>query len=288
MSWRVLVVNRHCKLTFKNNYLVYRNHAEHEMIHLSEIDILMLETTDITITTMLISKLVSYGVLIIYCDEKRMPIASLTPYYGRHDSSLQLKKQLGWDPEYGLEVWTEIISQKLVNQSRLLKRNYFFEDSDKILYFHDGLEVGDPSIREGHAAKVYFSALFGKEFTRKDSNKINSALDYGYTLILSMFSREIIMNGCMTQLGLKHCNQFNQYNLASDIMEPFRCLVDDIVFVNKHHDFHEIKRDLLTLFQNKYIYKNKQMFLTNIVKDYTRHVIKCLNKEEKGVPEFRI
>ncbi|VHG97493.1 cytoplasmic protein [Streptococcus pyogenes] len=89
------------------------------------------------------------------------------------------------------------------------------------------------------------------------------------------------MSGCITQFGLKHANQFNQFNFASDIMEPFRPLVDKIVYENRNQPFPKIKRELFT-------FNGKEMYLTNIISDYTKKVVKALNNEGKGVPEFRI
>ena len=94
--------------------------------------------------------------------------------------------------------------------------------------------------------------------------------------------------GCMTQFGLKHSNQYNEFNLASDLMEPFRPLVDQIVYENRMQPFPAMKRKLFDLFTNLYGYGNKEMYLTNIVSDYTKKVIKALNHGGKGVPEFRI
>jgi CRISP-associated protein Cas1 len=107
-------------------------------------------------------------------------------------------------------------------------------------------------------------------------------------LLLSIFARELVQTGCFTQLGLKHANQFNDFNLASDLMEPFRPLVDQIIYENRKEAFPIMKRKLFALFMNTYMYKKKQMFLTNIATDYTKHVVKVLNQEEEGVPEFGI
>ena len=103
-----------------------------------------------------------------------------------------------------------------------------------------------------------------------------------------MFAREVVLSGCMTQFGLKHANQFNQFNLASDIMEPFRPVIDQIVYENRNYSFVKIKRELFTIFSDTFQYNNKEMYLTNIVSDYTKKVIKALNNNGKGVPEFRI
>lgn len=286
MGWRTIVVNSHSKLAYKNNHLVYKTSTQNELIHLSEIDVLLLETTDILITTMLIKRLVDENILILFCDDKRLPIGKLLPFYGRHDSSLQLGRQINWTLERKGIVWTEIISQKILNQHRHLVDLGFQEKADALMSLHSGLEIFDPSNREGHAARIYFNTLFGNSFSRDNENDINAGLNYGYTLLMSIFAREIVKCGCMTQFGLKHANQFNDFNLASDLMEPFRPIVDRIIYENRDADFRVIKRALFELFGNKYLYNSKEMFLTNIASDYTKKVVKVLNEETERIPEF--
>ncbi|NQK05131.1 type II CRISPR-associated endonuclease Cas1 [Streptococcus suis] len=237
---------------------------------------------------MLIKRLVDENILVIFCDDKRLPTAHLMPYYARHDSSLQISKQIDWEEAVKAEVWTHIISQKILNQSIYLSACGFIEKSQSVMNLYHSLELFDPSNREGHSARIYFNTLFGNDFNRELDNDINASLDYGYTLLLSMFAREVVLSGCMTQLGLKHANQFNQFNLASDIMEPFRTIIDQIVYENRNHSFVKIKRELFTIFSDTFQYNNKEMYLTNIVSDYTKKVIKALNNNGKGVPEFRI
>ncbi|RLU61718.1 hypothetical protein DIX90_03385, partial [Streptococcus iniae] len=74
----------------------------------------------------------------------------------------------------------------------------------------------------------------------------------------------------------------------SDIMEPFRIIVDKIVYENRNKSFIQIKRYLFSIFSETYLYNNKEMYLSNIVSDYTKKVVKSLNNEGKGVPEFRV
>ncbi|MEX2805458.1 type II CRISPR-associated endonuclease Cas1 [Streptococcus sp. H31] len=287
-GWRTVVVNTHSKLAYKNNHLIFKEASRTELIHLSEIDILLLETTDIVLSTMLLKRLVDENVLVIFCDDKRLPIANLMPLSARHDSSLQLAKQVSWTEDVKADVWTNIIAQKILNQSLYLSECSFFEKSQSIMDLYHGLELFDPSNREGHSARIYFNTLFGNDFSRELDNDINAGLDYGYTLLLSMFAREVVVSGCMTQFGLKHANQFNQFNLASDIMEPFRPIVDRIVYENRNSSFIKIKRELFSMFSDTYLYNSKEMYLSNIVSDYTKKVVKALNNDGKGVPEFRI
>ena len=288
MGWRTVIINTHSKLTYTNNHLIFKTAQKIEKIHLSEIDILVLETTDITLTTMLVKRLMDEKILVIFCDDKRLPTAKLLPFYGRHDSSLQLPKQIQWTPELKGTVWTDIIAQKIQNQYNLLQANGFHEKAEALSTLKNGLEIFDPTNREGHSARIYFQTLFGTKFSRESATELNASLNYGYTLLMSLFAREIVKNGCMTQFGLKHANQFNDFNLASDLMEPFRPLVDQIVFAYREKEFPIIKRRLFDLFLEKYLYGKKEMFLTNIVADYTNKVVKVLNNDLKGGPQFRI
>ena len=288
MGWRTIVVNQHSKLSYKNNHLIYKDSSQTEMIHLSEIDILVLETTNIVLSTMLIKRLSDENILVIFCDDKRLPVAQLMPYYGKHDSSLQFSKQIEWTEEVKGVVWTEIISQKIFNQAVFLYESGLDKKSESLTRLYEELQIFDPTNREGHAARIYFNALFGNDFNREKSNDINASLDYGYSLLLSMFAREIVATGCVTQLGLKHSNQFNPFNFASDIMEPFRPIIDRIVYENMDYEFNRIKSKLFQIFINNYKYSGKEMFLSNIISDYTKKIVKALNNEGEGVPVFRI
>jgi len=288
MGWRTLVVNKHSKLTYKNNHLIFKSIDQTEMIHLSEIDLLLCETSDITITTALMYKLIDSGSSIIFCDNKRLPNSSLVPFYGRHDSSLQIQRQINWNEEAKAKVWTEIIRQKIFNQGIYLSYHGFEEKSNAIMNLLAELEDFDPSNREGHAARIFFNTLYGNDFSRETGNSVNVGLDYGYTLIMSMFAREIVKCGCLTQMGLKHSNQFNDFNLASDIMEPFRIIVDEIVYEYSESEFPIIRRQLFELFNQTYKYNNQEMYLTNIISDYVKKVIQYLNEERKELPRFGI
>lgn len=288
MGFRTIVINAHSKLSYKNNHLVYKSIEDTQMIHVSEIDVMICETTDIVISTMLINKLIEAGVLLIMCDAKRFPNSVAMPYYGRHDTSLQIQKQVEWNPVDKKKIWTDIIIQKISNQAALLKKVGFDDKATDILNAITKLALNDPANVEGHAARTSFNTLFGHDFVRDEVTEVNKGLDYGYTLILSLFAREIVKCGCLTQLGIKHTNQYNQFNLASDLMEPFRVLVDEIVYDNKSEAFPRIKRELFTLFSETYRYNGGDMYLTNIISDYVKKVLDCLHGEREEVPVFQV
>ena len=141
MGWRTVVVNTHSKLSYKNNHLIFKDASRTDLIHLSEVDILLLETTDIILSTMLIKRLVDENILVIFCDDKRLPTACLMPYYGRHDSSLQLSRQITWSEEAKAQVWTTIIAQKILNQAFYLGSCGFLEKSQSVIDLYHGLDL---------------------------------------------------------------------------------------------------------------------------------------------------
>lgn len=169
-------------------------------------------------------------------------------------------------------------------------RKLRLKDSEKVFRISQEVEILDPTNREGYAAKTYFSRMFGKEFTRDLSSPINSALDYGYSILLSNFNREIVNYGYLTQLGLKHMNQFNAFNLSSDLMEPFRPLVDLIVYEHGDEEFdRDYKLDLVEVLNEKVYIKGKEYYLTNAINLYLGSIFEALNKnDDEGLVLFEM
>lgn len=284
MTWRTVVIKTKAKLSYKNDYLVIRNENV-KMIHLSEINTLIIDSTAVTITSYLISEMLSKKIKVIFCDNKRNPQSEIVPYYGSHDSSKKIHLQLQRD-DYAKEVWTRIIKEKIINQAKLLK--YCLNDNYKKLYkYIEQIELFDSTNREGHAAKVYFKTLFGAGFNRDDVDDINAALNYGYTILLSQFNKEIVANGYLTQLGIKHSNYFNYFNLSSDIMEPFRPLVDKIVLDNYGKTFTgTMKLELLDVLNKKVKIKGQTQYVNNAIGIYVRSVISAIEKRNIDLIEF--
>ena len=285
MSWRIVVISRSAKLDYKMDYLIVRQ-EEITKIHLSEIYTLIIESTAVSITASLLSELTKRKIKVIFCDEKRNPSSELIPYYGSHDTSAKVRKQVAWSKEVKTDVWTEIVTEKIRKQRDYLKK--LGKEEYKLLdEYVEQIETGDSTNREGHAAKVYFNALFGVKFTRTSEDPINAALNYGYGLILSAFNRDIVSNGYITQLALFHDNMFNQFNLGSDLMEPFRILVDKRVVRLKPDRFeHEEKIFMVDLLNQEVIIDGKKNYVNNAIKIYCRSVFDAINEKDVSLIRF--
>lgn len=286
MSWRTVVITKPSKLDLKLGYMVIRDSETTIKIHISEISVLMIATTAAAVTTALLNELTKQKIKVIFCDEKQNPSSELIPYYGCHDSALKLRTQIDWKEEQKQAIWTAVVAEKIKNQAQLLGF-FHLPEEEKLYQYMDELEFNDESNREGHAAKVYFNGLFGKKFTRSEECPVNAALNYGYSIILSCFNREIAASGYSTQLGLFHNNMFNSFNLSCDFMEPFRPIVDGHVKQMDMKDFgHQEKVSVLSLLNLELIIDGRAQTLINAIKIYTHSVIEAIEQGDASLIKF--
>ncbi len=286
MNWRTVVISNHCKLDYNMGYMVVRSVEKTAKVHLDEISVLVIETTACSITAALMNELTKSKVKVIFCDEKHNPSHELVSYYGSHDCSLKLKLQIAWNPNTKSAVWTAIVAEKIKNQSLLLKA-LELEQYALLENYIEELEFNDQTNREGHAAKVYFNALFGKSFSRSGDNGINAMLNFGYSLLLSVFNREVVAGGYVTQLGLFHDNRFNQFNLSCDLMEPFRPYVDAVVVRTSPVCFEkDEKQKLYDLLNREIIIDGRKNTLLNGIKIYCKSVFDAIEQQELSLVRF--
>lgn len=276
MSWRIVVIKSKTKLDYKMDYLVIRNEEKTTRIHISEISILLIESTAVSLTAYLLAELINKKVKVIFCDEKGNPTSELCGLNGSYDTSRKIREQISWDEETKKLIWAEIVRTKIRGQLSNLDASYLRERKLLNEYIEQTLP-GDITNREGHSAKVYFNALFGNDFSRSDENIINSALNYGYAILLSAFNREIVSNGYLTQIGIFHSNMFNPFNLSCDLMEPFRPFVDRLVFELKLIKLeHEEKMKLVNVLNQTVKIGGQNHFLAYAIHIYTQSVLDAL------------
>ncbi len=85
---------------------------------------------------------------------------------------------------------------------------------------------GDTNNIEAQAAQRYFSVLFNLGFQRKQTNVINSALNYGFAIFRGAIARGLVAHGLFPPFGIFHNSELNAFNLADDLIEPFRPVID--------------------------------------------------------------
>ena len=285
MGFRTVLINSRGKLETKMNYLVFKG-EETKRIFLNEISTLIIQSTAVVVTTALLCELIKNKVKVIFCDEKHNPQSELVSYYGAHNSSKKLRMQSKWADNKKQLVWTKNIQQKIRNQGMLLKHFGFLGEANALFKYAEEVELNDKTNREGHAAKLYFKTLFGEKWHRDCGDFWSVALNYGYTILLSAFNREIVKDGYVTQLGIWHDNQFNYFNLSCDLMEPFRVLIDKIVYQMEEND-ENFKRKLIGVFEQKILINKKRMFVDDAIGIYIKSIFDFLNgKGKMSIDQF--
>lgn len=286
MSWRTVVIAERCKLDLSMGYMVIRG-EETKRLFLDELAVLIIENTAVSLTACLLAALTEKKIKVIFCDNRRNPCSELIPYEGCHDSSRKIRTQITWPASICTAVWTEIVAAKIANQAALLETLGYQAECVMLRKYVTELLPEDVTNREGHAAKVYFNALFGMEFTRSADCPTNSALNYGYGLILSAFNREVSANGYLTQLGLHHDNMFNAFNLSCDLMEPFRIVVDRLVRTLAFTEFGPTeKHSLVALLSEIVTIHGTRQTVLNAIKIYTKSVFDALNEQDISCLRF--
>ena len=286
MSWRTVVITSRCKLDYKMGFMVVRA-EETKKIFLDEIAVLLIENPAVSLTGCLLEALTEKKIKVIFCDAKRNPNAELVPYYNAYDCSRKIRSQMRWKDDLKGALWADIVAEKIRKQADFLEELKKTEAASLLRSYLFQIKPHDVTCREGHAAKVYFNALFGMNFTRSEENLTNAALNYGYSMILSAFNREIVAHGYLTQLGIFHDNMFNHFNLSCDLMEPFRILIDRKVKSMKLNEFSsDEKHALVNVLNETVTIHQTQQTVLNAVKFYCRSIFDALNEGDLSLIQF--
>jgi CRISPR-associated protein Cas1 len=272
MSWRTIIISKPSKISLKNhNFLYSPIEGEDIVVPIIDISIIIIETHQVTITSALLSRMAEENILIFSCDKKHIPNGIFTPFHQHSRFSLMVHLQIKWSEPFKKRVWQQIIQQKISNQANVLKKIRKEKEYQELLSISCRVKSGDIENLESQSAKLYFSYLFN-DFMRRDvSDWRNSALNYGYSIIRGVIARDLSASGLIPALGLHHRNQLNAFNLADDLIEPFRAIIDLEVYnlskeenIPKIHELtfeHKIK--LVELLQKTILINNEKSTLLN-------------------------
>ena len=285
MAFRNIIINNRCKLSYSMNCLIIRKLEDEAKICLDEIRLIVVNNLQVSITTALISELSKHKIKIIFCNEKNNPECEMVSYQNNYYSYRKLKEQINFTPELKDNVWSLIIKEKIKNEARLLLNMNKLEEYNLLKNYINEVDIGDTSNREGHAAKVYFNALFGNDFSRREKNDINKYLNYGYSIIVALINRQIKALGYFTEIGIHHIGDSNSFNLTYDLIEPLRSLIDSLVVNNIVND-DNYKNKYVELLSTKVIYNNKEFYLDNAIDLYVEDILASLKENNLNKVRF--
>ena len=228
MAFRSIIIENPVHISVRNDQLIIRTDTERSLA-VEDISALLLESRQSTITTAALSQLGQCGCAVFTCDEKHMPCAVLTPFH-RHVRELSvLRSQLDASEPRKKQLWRSIVREKIRNQAVCLQLAGKPEKAGPLFEMIEEVRSGDAGNVEATAAQYYFPALFGGGFVRSNDCGRNAGLNYGYAILRGCTARSLAVYGFLPALGLHHRSTLNPFNLADDLMEPFRPLVDLLV-----------------------------------------------------------
>lgn len=230
------MITHESRISSKNEQLqIILDSGEHHSVPIEDIDSVMIESEKVQISSYALQKLVLNGTVTFFCDRKHLPCGILLPL-NVHSRQLKIiNNQLSVKKPLNKRLWQQIVQQKIINQAECLR--ICGKEGYKDLYnLHKKVQSGDSTYIEAQAAAKYFRLLYGDDFRRynkksnNDTDIINSALNYGYAILRGAIARTLILYGFEPSLGIFHHNETNRFNLADDLIESYRPLIDLFTF----------------------------------------------------------
>ena len=232
MLKRSLVFMHPATLSLRNGQMVIIKKEipdDNLTVPIEDIGLVMINHAMVSLTIPLLNALTEQNVAVIFCNEKGMPASMLYNLQGNTTQGETLRNQLEAGEVLKKTLWKQIIETKIKNQAALL--NKMGKEGSILKPLYTNVKSGDSDNREGIAARLYWTALFGRDFIRdRNIPGINSLLNYGYSVLRAAVTRALVSSGLFPALGIFHHHRSNAFPLSDDLMEPFRPFVDEIVF----------------------------------------------------------
>ena len=255
-QFRELVIESACRLKLRNNSIVIETVDGNQELALDQINSLVISSRQCIISTDLLVALYQFHVNLVLIDKHHQPVS----LYQRD----RLVDQFNWSDDIKNYLWQSIVKSKMINQITLADLSDF--------------EIPEIVIDSNEAllAKRYFHKMFGRDFRRDfETGIVNSALNYGYMILISRLATEIKSHGYTNVLGIHHHSDNNDLNLACDLVEPFRMIVDNYVVKYQKDQFDRLYRQNLIDLLNLPIMYNGKRYET-VVNAMQYYVDDCL------------
>lgn len=289
MAFRVILIENEVEIKVKLNNLIITKDGENIWVPLDDISMIVMDNLSSMLSARLLCQLSEQGIGFMLCNQEHLP----TGYYSSYDNHSRASKVIGHqiekETQYYGQLWKRIVEKKILNQAKAyfrMKKDR--EGAEQIAAFSLEILESDKTNREAHAAKVYFNLLMGTSFSRGNENiLLNSGLDYGYAVVRTYIARVCVGYGLNTQIGIHHKNEYNRFNLVDDLLEPLRPFVDIIAYETMKGASYftaEHRRNLVNLLNMKIKYRNKNMYMCNMIENYVEQFASLImGRDEKWI-----
>ncbi len=232
--WRVVDISGEGRtLTLNRESLrVAADGAEVGRVPLSDIQSVLIHGHGAMVSASLLGRLAELGIPLVICGRNHMPLSLAVPVVGNGEQAPRMALQADAPLPTRKRIWKAMVTQKILAQGQMLDR-IGAADGTRLRVMAKSVRAGDPDNTEAQAARLYWPALLGPRFRRDpDAGGLNAPLNYGYTVLRAAVARAICAAGLNPSLGVFHSGKRNPFQLADDLVEPFRPLVDDLVWRN--------------------------------------------------------
>jgi CRISPR-associated protein Cas1 len=230
VTWRSVVISHPARLR-RDQFRLAIEQEQATFVPFEDIAVIMLNHREISLTHPVLSACGEYGISLFATGDTHHPSGVFLPFLHHSRATRWLRLQLDLPRPIAKQTWATIVRKKIANQAACL-RLAGFDGADRLDSYSRRVRSGDSENLEGQAAAFYFVKLFGKDFRRNQARFTNAVLDYGYAVLRGTIARGLVAHGLLPSLGLFHASEQNAFNLADDVIEPFRPLVD--LFVSRH------------------------------------------------------
>lgn len=224
MVWRSVVISQPAKLKREHFALVVEQ-KESARVPFEDIAVIVLNHREITITHPVLSACAEYGISLFSMGSNHQPNGVFLPFLQHSRATRMQRLQLDLDKPTAKRAWTTIVQSKIRNQAQCMRLR-IVSDPARLDSYARRVRSGDTGNMEAQASAYYFPQLFGRSFHRSQAVWVNAALDYGYAIMRGACARALVAHGMLPSIGLFHSSEQNAFNLADDLIEPYRPIVD--------------------------------------------------------------
>lgn len=224
MAFRTLEISRPAEIHLRQGQIEITNEDGIFMIPVEDIHTIICSGPGIRMSTMAQAQIAEAGVSIMVINEKYHPSCVVMPIESNVRQSLVLRNQIAMTEEAKNSIWLELIMRKIENQARVLTL-LGREGAEQVIQYSIGMTPETVDYCEANAAREYFHHLH-PGLNRRNEDPVNSCLNYGYAVLRNAIIRSAVLAGLQASLGIHQNNYLNSFNLADDLIEPWRPFVD--------------------------------------------------------------
>ena len=225
MAWKGLHLTQSARLSLADNQVCVKQDAGEVRLALEDVAWIVIDTPQATITSALMAACMEAGIALVFTDERHTPSGLALPFHRHHRQGAVAKLQIEAKDSVKKRLWQALVRAKISNQAAALAARKH-DDAATLNEIARHVEPDDPDNVEARAARFYWGRLFS-DFIRDDAgDRRNKLLNYGYAVVRAGVARALVASGFLPAFGLKHDGAANAFNLADDMVEPFRPFVD--------------------------------------------------------------